>query len=245
MNSFNVIVYICWCVFWFKTHTCWSQDGINNTEKTTRKYSQIVNCVSLARHSKDSTSNLTSRGQYRGSVTCPCGLRWAFWTWREVIGWIHWRSNWCFDLIAAYKIPMWLLNKGREKASGIVRYSHEAQIHTSESTFSKCKKYCHDCLKTWITEIHGWNLLQCMHTDTTLCLPANDEMRHGDQEGPKRHQDTSDCYDLGSVELGTKIAHKGNNQQVPYMVEMIRKGDGDESEALNMRSTERISISIV
>lgn len=66
----------------------------------------------------------------------------------------------------------------------------------------------------------------------TLCLPANDEMRHGDQEGPKRHQDTSDCYDLGSVEFGTKIAHKGNNQQIPFMVEMIRKGDAYESKTL-------------
>lgn len=85
------------------------------------------------------TPNLTSRGQYRGSVTCPGGLRWAFWTWREVIGWIHWLSDGCFDLIAAYKIPMWLLNKGREKASGIVRYSQcEAQMHTSESTVLNC-----------------------------------------------------------------------------------------------------------
>lgn len=53
-------------------------------------------------------------------------------------------------------------------------------------------------------------------------------MWHGDQEGPKRHQDTSYCYDLGSVEFGTKIAHKGNHQQIPYRVQMIRRGDRDE-----------------
>lgn len=78
---------------------------------------------------------------------------------------------------------------------------------------------------------------RCMHSDTALCLPANDEMRHGDQEGSKRHQNTPDCYDLGSVELGTKITHKRNYQQIPYRVKMIRKEDGEESEAPNMRCT--------
>lgn len=57
----------------------------------------------------------------------------------------------------------------------------------------------------------------------TLCLPADDEVRHGDQKGPKRHQQTPDCYDLGSVELGTEIAHKGDHQQIPCRVKMIRK----------------------
>lgn len=51
----------------------------------------------------------------------------------------------------------------------------------------------------------------CMHTDVTLCVPADDEVRHGDQEGPKRHQQTPDCYDLGSVEFGAEIAHKGDH----------------------------------
>lgn len=54
-----------------------------------------------------------------------------------------------------------------------------------------------------------------MHTDVTLCLPADDEVRRGDQEGPKRHQQTPDCYDLGSVEFGAEIAHKGDHQQIP------------------------------
>lgn len=73
---------------------------------------------------------------------------------------------------------------------------------------------------------------KCMHTDVTLCLPANDEMRHGDQKGPKRHQQAPDCYDLGSVKFGTKIAHKGNHQQIPYRVKMIRRGDGDDPKGI-------------
>lgn len=64
----------------------------------------------------------------------------------------------------------------------------------------------------------------CIQT-RTLCLPADDEMRHGHQEGPKRHQHTSDRYDLGSVEFGTKVAHKCNHQQIPFRMEMIRRGD--------------------
>lgn len=96
---------------------------------------------------------LTSRGEYGRSVTCPDGLRWACWTWREVICWIHWRSNWCFNLIAAYKIPMWLLNEGREQASGIVRYSQceaymnliawlyvEIPRNTVTTVYSQCLK---------------------------------------------------------------------------------------------------------
>lgn len=47
-------------------------------------------------------------------------------------------------------------------------------------------------------------------------LPANDEMGHGNQKGPKRHQYTADCYDLGSVEPGAKVAHKCNHQQIPF-----------------------------
>ena len=69
----------------------------------------------------------------------------------------------------------------------------------------------------------------CMHTDLTFILPANEEMGHGDQEGPKGHQHTTNCYDLGPVEFGTKITHKGNDQQIPYKVEMISKEDRGES----------------
>lgn len=47
-------------------------------------------------------------------------------------------------------------------------------------------------------------------------LPADDEMRHGDQKGPERHQYTPDRYDLGSVEPGAKVAHKCNHQQIPF-----------------------------
>lgn len=47
-------------------------------------------------------------------------------------------------------------------------------------------------------------------------LPANDEMRHGNQKGPERHQYTPDCYDLGSVEPGAKVAHKCNHQEIPF-----------------------------
>lgn len=68
-----------------------------------------------------------------------------------------------------------------------------------------------------------------------FCIPANDEMRHGDQEGPERHQDTANCYDLGSVKLGTKITHKGYHQQVSYRIKMIRRGHGNDSKALDMR----------
>lgn len=65
-----------------------------------------------------------------------------------------------------------------------------------------------DQRNTWLKYV------KYMNTDITFCLPANDEMRHCGQEGPERHQDTSNCYDLGSVKLGTKITHKGNHQQV-------------------------------
>lgn len=41
-------------------------------------------------------------------------------------------------------------------------------------------------------------------------------MRHGNQKGPERHQYAADCYDLGSVQSGAKVAHKRNHQQIPY-----------------------------
>lgn len=80
--------------------------------------------------------------------------------------------------------------------------------------------------------------LQLINIEMTFfffCLPANDKMRHGHQEGSKRHQDTSNRYDLGSVELRTKIAHKGNHQQIPYRVIMIRRGDGEDTKAPSVR----------
>lgn len=153
-------------------------------------FSQIVNkkinnMFFLTKHSKNSTPNLTSRWQYIGPVTCPVGLRWACWTWREAIGWIHWRSNWCFDLIAAYKIPMWLLNKGREKASGIIRYSQcEAQIHISESTFLKCKKYSY----------YTWNSWTAKHTYRRDHLPTGQWGSEAWQS--RRSQKTSRCIRL-------------------------------------------------
>ena len=58
-------------------------------------------------------------------------------------------------------------------------------------------------------------MLTVFNTDMTVFLPANDEVRHRDQEGPERHQDATDCYDLGSVEFGAEIAHKRNHQQIP------------------------------
>lgn len=54
-----------------------------------------------------------------------------------------------------------------------------------------------------------------MDTDTTtVCPPAIYEMWHSNQEGPKRHENAADGYDLRSVEFGTEIAHKGNHQQI-------------------------------
>lgn len=55
-------------------------------------------------------------------------------------------------------------------------------------------------------------------------LPADDEVRHGDQKGPERHQQAAERYDLGSVEFGTKITHKGNHQQISYRVRTIGEG---------------------
>lgn len=92
-------------------------------------------------------------------------------------------------------------------------------------TFLNFKKYCHNIVFT-VLEASSQTYkdgIYCLYTDMKLSLPADDEMWHGNQEGPKRHQNTSDCYDLGSVEFGTKIAHKGNHQQIPYQVEMIRR----------------------
>lgn len=57
-------------------------------------------------------------------------------------------------------------------------------------------------------------------------LPANEEMRHGDQKGSERHQHASDCYDLGSVQSGAEVAHKRNHQQIPYSD--VRKREGTD-----------------
>lgn len=55
-------------------------------------------------------------------------------------------------------------------------------------------------------------------------LPADDEVRHGNQKGPERHQQAAERYNLGSVEFGTKITHIGNHQQIPYRVRTTGKG---------------------
>lgn len=52
-------------------------------------------------------------------------------------------------------------------------------------------------------------------------LPADDEVGRGHQKGPERHQQAAERYDLGSVEFGTKITHKGNHQQISYRVRTI------------------------
>lgn len=57
-------------------------------------------------------------------------------------------------------------------------------------------------------------------------LPANEEMRHCNQKSPKRHQYASECYDLGSVQSGAKVAHKCNHQQIPYRD--VRKREGTD-----------------
>lgn len=119
------------------------------------------------------------------------------------------------------------------------RYIHQ-RLHfqsPSDTVTTLCLQLRED-----LNQKNTWSKFLNCNACIQSCLPANDEVRHGDQEGSKRHQDTSNCYDLGSVEFGTKIAHKGNHQQIPYRVEMIRRGDADESKALNMRpALEKIS----
>lgn len=74
--------------------------------------------------------DFTPGGQYGGFVS---RLRGRFWTWIEVFGWIQWRSYRRFDLIAAYKIPIWLLNEEKEKASAMVtRFVHCSLLPTGQ-----------------------------------------------------------------------------------------------------------------
>lgn len=94
--------------------------------------------------------------------------------------------------------------------------------------------YTHTEKDEEVTCVHQSSCIKKTLDLLRLCLPADDEVRHGHQKGPKRHQQTADRYDLGSVEFGTKITHKGNHQQIPYRVRMIREGDGDDREAENM-----------
>lgn len=96
------------------------------------------------------------------------------------------------------------------------------QIQAFEIVCEKRAKIAQLCVKSE-TELQVSELrLFTAH----FSLPANEEMRHGDQKGPKRHQYASHCYDLGSVKSGAKVAHKRNHQQIPYRD--VRKREGTD-----------------
>lgn len=168
-------------------------------------------------HSK--CSSLTSGGQYRGPVTCPGGLWGTFWTWREAAGWIHWRSNWCFNLVAAYKIPMWLLNKGRNKASGIVRYSGTDTALCSIITWMNSNT----CIVYRCSTLHAYRSL--MKCGMAIKKVPKDIKTHPIE------------MILGRWSLAPKWLTKAITNKFPTGKRWYR-GDWDESKALKMRLTE-------